>query len=473
MNGEQTKKETFIDMNYSNMITTLRQLAIQLGTIAMETENEFLKVGENLYACSFAGMECSNHVTSLLEAINSDANKDQREILLQKLQQENETFISTISEALLQSNTLIQKNDLKVKLEVINDSTSLLIDEISTSFEEAKLFCNRTADRASRITPEIGEVVSAIQFHDITRQQMEHAGKSLSDIAEKTASLQGRDGDERIMLNHWISKALEIQKAQLDNVAKETTKAAENISSHLLKVSGLILEQAEDANAILGESGQDSTQKAEELSKLLSDISSNIKEMSLTIADTPVQEACMNVKESNETNNSGGTTEEMKEIVKNNFDNLAGLIHDFSRDTNEAVEKLFRHSGELKHSINEILAEAEKLNTEILGVISMISFDKTIKNRIGTITTEIDNIRFEVNQCISDSACPVEFTPDLAELLERYTMQSERQVHEAVMEGVDLGEIDLFGMDETGESSDNEAAEDNGGDELGDNVELF
>lgn len=60
-----------------------------------------------------------------------------------------------------------------------------ILEEIDKIANQAKWLCERINSRAYKISPELGEVVAAIQFHDITRQQIEHVSEVMHEINEK------------------------------------------------------------------------------------------------------------------------------------------------------------------------------------------------------------------------------------------------------------------------------------------------
>ncbi len=97
------------------------------------------------------------------------------------------------------------------------------------------------SDRSGEMSREVGEVVMAMQCHDITRQQMQHVRESL---AELCLSLR-RGGDAEGDRLADISSVCELQAAQLTNTVNELGLAVARISANLQRIS----RNAADASA--------------------------------------------------------------------------------------------------------------------------------------------------------------------------------------------------------------------------------
>lgn len=89
------------------------------------------------------------------------------------------------------------------------------------------------SDRSGEMSREIGEVVVAMQFHDITRQQMQHARESLAELCSSPGGERGRECDRTAD----IGSVCELQAAQLTNTVAELHEAVATITANLRKVS--------------------------------------------------------------------------------------------------------------------------------------------------------------------------------------------------------------------------------------------
>jgi methyl-accepting chemotaxis protein len=100
-----------------------------------------------------------------------------------------------------------------------------LLDISARALEEA-------GERSQKISKHIGEIVVAIQFHDITRQQLEHVIDAIKDIKDQynsDLSTSGKDALKSEMLSKAYS-ILNVQAAQIKQVIEEIQGAYQNIA---------------------------------------------------------------------------------------------------------------------------------------------------------------------------------------------------------------------------------------------------
>jgi len=91
------------------------------------------------------------------------------------------------------------------------------------------------------VSRNIAEVVMSMQFHDITRQQIEHAGEALADISCRLER-GGEPGEGAGGPDGIIGDALavsELQAAQLTHAASELSGAVGNILGNLRGIAGM------------------------------------------------------------------------------------------------------------------------------------------------------------------------------------------------------------------------------------------
>ncbi len=112
------------------------------------------------------------------------------------------------------------------------------------------------------ITRNIGEIVSAMQFHDITRQQVEHVQEALDKVA---ANLR-RTGEDATLENDGIKTAVaqartvcELQKAQLADSSEKFVQAVEDIVRNLKGTAGSVVKMYKDVEQLAGVEGQSSS----------------------------------------------------------------------------------------------------------------------------------------------------------------------------------------------------------------------
>jgi methyl-accepting chemotaxis protein len=413
------------------------------------------------------------------------------------------------------------------ELGAARDRVNEILKGLDDMAEQAKWLCERVSGRSQQVMPEVGEVVASIQSHDITRQQIEHVAHALQDVIKEMGLFEESDWKGRVMILKWISQAVMLQVHQLQNVVNESDKAAENISRRLALVSEISEAQAEDATTML--EGEDAGRNRikmvgvalDALTTILSTIRSVSKDMVGGIHEAVrlVDQMSVQIKNIDDISSNvnllalnaiikaaragksgrglGVLAEEISKVSIESKERIAagtflmGAIIDTAASLKNYIEdKLMSHldssetiSMEARHvmellvkddemimkSMNEISHDAHKLESDIAVVINSTTFNKVIKSHLDGIIARLEELHETVVEKIPDHMVNnMEFTPDLSEMLKRYTMQSERKVHAGVTGKADKGSgVDIY--DAQAVAAD--AQKDDGG--LGDNVELF
>ena len=153
-----------------------------------------------------------------------------------------------------------------------------------------------TATRWQQISGNVGEVVSSLQFHDITRQRMEHVREALMELVgeRKNAS----ELPERKSLIAWplgirrgnngkrdtpeiMSQAMatcELQAAQLQHARGDLAGAVERIGQNLHRISSEISVMSKDIQKSAGGSGDKKNTYFSELEASLAELMDAIRE---------------------------------------------------------------------------------------------------------------------------------------------------------------------------------------------------
>jgi methyl-accepting chemotaxis protein len=250
----------------------------------------------------------------------------------------------------------------------------------------------------NRISQSIGEVVASIQFHDITRQQIEHVGEALSGLTDKLRVFQaekktahifnmirsgfGRNNDGHLF--HRQEAATDtvaicrLQLAQLDHAGYELSSAVNRILKNLRDIAGQVRKMSGEAKKVTGISDQ----KEE---SFLSEMEGSLSELTLSLADYAElnREMEKNMGQVAETVGSMssfvGDMErigfDMKKVALNALIHaahigeegrplsvLAESIHHLSDDTTDQIDRI---SGHLKTVIAISLPLSESLQIEV------------------------------------------------------------------------------------------------------------
>ncbi|MHB9098463.1 MAG: methyl-accepting chemotaxis protein, partial [Syntrophales bacterium] len=127
--------------------------------------------------------------------------------------------------------------------------------------------------RWGRISRAIGEVVSSLQFHDITRQRIEHVKEALAEVTERLAGLQKRRGVQGLKNDRFPDRAgdtgsgassrsdvirnavgtCEVQRAQLEHAGSEAVSAVKRIIASLDDIAEQVGEMCEETRKLVNE----------------------------------------------------------------------------------------------------------------------------------------------------------------------------------------------------------------------------
>lgn len=112
---------------------------------------------------------------------------------------------------------------------------------------------SRLASEAEDVSKEIGEVVSSLQFHDITRQQIEHVIDVFGQIvSEGSSGTDGTDDDDGI--REIIEDIGGVQTDQLDHARKELVSAVGRVMEHLRGIAERASRMATETTGLLSTS---------------------------------------------------------------------------------------------------------------------------------------------------------------------------------------------------------------------------
>ncbi|MDY7033980.1 MAG: methyl-accepting chemotaxis protein [Thermodesulfobacteriota bacterium] len=345
------------------------------------------------------------------------------------------------------------------------------------------------ASRFSEILKRVGEVVMSVQFHDISRQKMEHVAQAIEDICnniEEKAAFDSGCG-ENLAAN--ISKISNVQMSQLDLLAHEMENVEKKLITALEKMACRISEQSEEISMTskAGRTESDNSiivQFASELSTVISSLSENtennrlilrdvkavsktVNEMSSFVED--VKNIAENIKllalnaqiEAEHIGKSGLSlgvlAREIRDIsaksdcvvgevstgikaileIADDLQTVIGSVfakgvketEDLKQRVAEAKNALDGLNREMAENIAELDKKSKKLAHHISAITSEIQFSKKVVKRIGYIRKTM--------QELIETAKPylIEIESDVSklimdELTSRYTMENERIAHE-------------------------------------------
>jgi methyl-accepting chemotaxis protein len=378
---------------------------------------------------------------------------------------------------------------------------------------------------SQEVSRNIAEVVMSMQFHDITRQQIEHAAEALADLCSRLESVGGASvgsGEPDDIICDALALT-ELQAAQLAHAASELSTAVENILENLRGVAGMEESISMEAREMAGSADKSGSSFFKEMESNLTSVTEALQRSagenrSLVIAlegvDGTIDEISLFVNsietigeeiemiainaqiKAARTGEAGAALGVLAEAIqrlsldaRSQTGFIASMLksitvasgdlcRDVDAETSEletGVLEITANLGELLrilHNVNENLisflanidSSVESLNSDIGNTAAGITVHQRIASVLGKVIGELAGLVSGMRPMVQSSpgsAAPL----NLAELSGRYTMHSERKIHAELAAAKNGREYDLV------TASPPMPVEATG--EFGENVELF
>jgi Methyl-accepting chemotaxis protein len=420
----------------------------------------------------------------------------------------------------------VLERDQNSQSEVILNNTSLTLGQFEKKYYDCSERVENIANNSKNVSKNIGNIVTSIQFHDITRQQMEHVYEALEEVSGKI-NLSGFRGSVKEVPEDNLSTlhdVCELQSYQFSSSINEFVEAVDNIILHLKDVEHNVTDIFSDTLCLLAEddSSGDNSRKdnslsavktelsailsslhkneeiSEELSKSIKSVVEIVEDLAKYVLEieeigTEIEIIALNarIKAAHTGLNGLALGVLAEEIQKLSIDAKAQTI-----SVTGILQDIGKISKTLKMSIDESAQKEDSnsvsdINEKIIGLINtIIDLEKDTKVTIDGIRTKVTNLKDDINKTadnikihhqnkqIADginallmaiiSVLKKNINPavnkksNVDNLLAKYTMDSERQIHERFSKKEKLAI----------ENNDDES-EKKQDDFFGDNVDLF
>lgn len=380
---------------------------------------------------------------------------------------------------------------------------------------------------SAEVSTSISDVVVAMQSHDITRQQMEHVYEAFDDLLPRIDAIRAQTMDRDAEgTGIDICHVSELQLAQLVVSRDEFVEAIQGIITNLESISSLELEMNRQAREMLGVADEaggsffadmekglahvaevltDFAEANKKLAKALNSVADTVGHITRFVGDiedigAEIELIALNSQiKSAHTGDKGAALGVLAEAIQK----LSVDARDQTRVVSESLRKITTESermcgaaqGEtvdIQQEVNDMLSDlktllgdvgrlSEELRQELHAMDQLVQsltedIGQTIAgisvhNRVSTIVNdvvgELESMIADIKAYVSVPAVALS-SGRLADLSSRYTMHSERKVHEKVTKGIHgvpaRGRSDKSLMSQPAKVV---------GDGLGDNVELF
>jgi methyl-accepting chemotaxis protein len=208
---------------------------------------------------------------------------------VEKLSVEIDEETKKITAKVLSLDTIVRQNISQISsleknqhggIHTVLDEIGLNLISLKGKNEVSREGTDLISSQSGEISRHIGEVVTSMQFHDITRQTIEHVKEVLNHLAQKlrVENLQNdiektENNNDHIYIMSEAGDICELQLAQLDHAKQQINNATGNIIGHLLQIKENIMEVSHKSGSLAGIADESSLSF---LSKIESGISTAI-----------------------------------------------------------------------------------------------------------------------------------------------------------------------------------------------------
>jgi methyl-accepting chemotaxis protein len=378
--------------------------------------------------------------------------------------------------------------DAKVKA-ILRDTAANLQSLVAVN-ERCTQFGNTAAAISAEVTASISDVVSSMQMHDMTRQQLEHVVEALERLSGDLSRIisSGDSGDRLRTIVIEAGDVCELQEAQLrfascelftavctiiDNlrevarkqavIAEETasvTGGADSSGSSFVEVMSkgmtavtVVLTSCASADSAMSVTMKKVAQTIDEIATFVTDIEEIGSEIDLIALNSQIKAAL--------TGPEGAALGVLAEAIKRLSDeavrqtdsvaatlkDIHGVTEHLLSDSATEEDLLGVRISSMQEELSEILCTMSGMNAGMNAVLSSLNgqvFSLTQDVEQATSTVDVhertkvmsDQVLETLQSIVDQSRCiepaSSQFKENLRHMEEHYTMESERHIHEAL-----------------------------------------
>jgi len=391
------------------------------------------------------------------------------------------------------------------------------------TLEQMNSACSETGNQVGLISEEIsadiGTVVSSMQFHDITRQQIEHVIEALEKLQQHTCTAMEGSDEACPGLVAETGDICELQTAQMRHAADQLTKATQAILDSMQDIGAKQAQISRDLQqALMGNSSsaekslldtmeqemhqvtrilQSCDQADQELAGAMQKVTGTMANIGGFVSDieavgTEIDLIALNAQiKAAHTGTQGAALGVLAEAIKRlsldavtQTEAVSSTLLAINAITAQMEDQSFLSGEGNLHQVAEMEQEARQIISALSGInrsllqqlSSLATTSESLADDINCTTASI-HVHEEVQQQTEQSLHALEqiysearaqvpasseFRDNLRHMEQRYTMDSERMIHEmlAARHGVRL-------------SLQKQQGASGSGSEYGDNVDLF
>lgn len=397
------------------------------------------------------------------------------------------------------ANVLIIEAKQQGRARIIRESTLSNLVSLTDRHGSSSTGMQEISTRYKAISRSIGEIVSSLQFHDITRQRMEHAGSAIEALMKEESPTSGSTRRPAGSLHHLrrAGDMCELQAAQFRHARDELVSAVLNIISNLQGIASNVAQIAEETQKMVGaadelgrsflselENGFSSINRAlcgysessNELSSAMGSVGSTLSDMSVYAADiesigTKIKLIALNAivkschigdegaalgvlaeaihRLSVETCHRTATVcESFKSIIAAAEALTVGIgtqdggrieeVDSLSETLKNLLDRLRNLNGSIVSLLTRMDEEGRALSGNIEQTVSSIDVHERVDQVLSGVVAQLEEV-----VALSHSLAPASDDSDredqLKELEASYTMEGEREVHKAMVSSAQSG----------------------------------
>jgi methyl-accepting chemotaxis protein len=425
-------------------------------------------------------------------------------------------LIQELNSTITDLNTL-EKN-LNEQSNVILKNSKRSLDAFNNKYHERLLKTENISNASNEISQNINDIVMSIQFHDITRQRMEHAKNALAEIDSKTKSIENINEEELKNLLGAVYDVCCLQGDQIKNSIEEFINAIVTIIDNLKGVGENTSRILKELSILLNEDDSSQNNSLQQVRRELSSISDGLiknTNISIEFANSinsvisivdDLSKYIVEIKDIGEEIEIIALNARIKAartgsnglalgVLSENIQRLSEEAKEQTSTTSQILDSISEQSANLKNGVesgcykenNEhMITTAQKINELTL---TLIDLENSAKKNMENMRTGIKVLQDEIRKTIDEITIPEYAKKTLKKLssglkniagelerngkvdsnreintknlLSNYTMHTERKIHENF----------------TGTSGDNfykdSVKDQNSKNVFGNNVELF
>ncbi|HEY4745883.1 MAG TPA: methyl-accepting chemotaxis protein [Desulfuromonadaceae bacterium] len=369
-------------------------------------------------------------------------------------------------------------------------SSSRSLEELVSVNGRCGSFGSLVSAISAEVSANISEVVASMQMHDMTRQQVEHIVEALERLSVKlrTAEGAGLAPEDRRRLVVEAGDVCELQSAQLRHAASELCEAVRSIAANLRDVAGRLVRMTSETCSITGVADSSGgsfmdaisrgmgtvtsvlatcAQSDRDMASTLARVAATMQEVTGFVTDiedigSEIDLIALNSQiKAAHTGREGAALGVLAEAIKRlsvdaitQTDAVSRTLLQINQSTahlfqgaTEETEQLGARIAVMEEELSGILAELGSMNADLMHLLSGLS------SRVALLSEDIERATsgMDVHERVATMADDVvggldrivarardlepastEFKENLRHMEERYTMQSERRIHEHI-----------------------------------------